>query len=229
MKKILLIEDDPKIAEIERDYLEANDFAVSWLTDGKEGLTTALEGDWALILLDVMLPGMDGFQICREIRKRKEIPVLMVTARQEEIDILRGLGLGANDYIMMPFNPNEVVARVRAHIQRYECIMEHSGQSSPIIRSGILEIQPDAYRVLVRGEEVNLTHREFEVLAFLAQNPNVVFSREALFEKIWGYDALGETATVMVHINRIREKIEPDPAHPVYLETVRGAGYRFRK
>lgn len=229
MKKILLIEDDPKIAEIERDYLEANDFAVSWLTDGKEGLTTALEGDWALILLDVMLPGMDGFQICREIRKRKEIPVLMVTARQEEIDILRGLGLGANDYIMKPFNPNEVVARVRAHIQRYECIMEHSGQSSPIIRSGILEIQPDAYRVLVRGEEVNLTHREFEVLAFLAQNPNVVFSREALFEKIWGYDALGETATVMVHINRIREKIEPDPAHPVYLETVRGAGYRFRK
>ena len=229
MKKILLIEDDPKIAEIERDYLEANDFAVSWLTDGKEGLTTALEGDWALILLDVMLPGMDGFQICREIRKRKEIPVLMVTARQEEIDILRGLGLGANDYIMKPFNPNEVVARVRAHIQRYECIMEHSGQSSPIIRSGILEIQPDAYRVLVRGEAVNLTHREFEVLAFLAQNPNVVFSREALFEKIWGYDALGETATVMVHINRIREKIEPDPAHPVYLETVRGAGYRFRK
>ena len=229
MKKILLIEDDPKIAEIERDYLEANDFAVSWLTDGKEGLTTALEGDWALILLDVMLPGMDGFQICREIRKRKEIPVLMVTARQEEIDILRGLGLGANDYIMKPFNPNELVARVRAHIQRYERIMEYSGQSSPIIRSGILEIQPDAYRVLVRGEEVNLTHREFEVLAFLAQNPNIVFSREALFEKIWGYDALGETATVMVHINRIREKIEPDPAHPVYLETVRGAGYRFRK
>ena len=229
MKKILLIEDDPKIAEIERDYLEANDFAVSWLTDGKEGLTTALEGDWALILLDVMLPGMDGFQICREIRKRKEIPVLMVTARQEEIDILRGLGLGANDYIMKPFNPNELVARVRAHIQRYERIMEHSGQSSPIIRSGILEIQPDAYRVLVRGEEVNLTHREFEVLAFLAQNPNIVFSREALFEKIWRYDALGETATVMVHINRIREKIEPDPAHPVYLETVRGAGYRFRK
>ena len=229
MKKILLIEDDPKIAEIERDYLEANDFAVRWLTDGKEGLTTALEGDWALILLDVMLPGMDGFQICREIRKRKEIPVLMVTARQEEIDILRGLGLGANDYIMKPFNPNELVARVRAHIQRYERIMEHSRQSSPIIRSGILEIQPDAYRVLVRGEEVNLTHREFEVLAFLAQNPNIVFSREALFEKIWGYDALGETATVMVHINRIREKIEPDPVHPVYLETVRGAGYRFRK
>lgn len=229
MKTILLIEDDPKIAEIERDYLEANDFAVHWVTDGKDGLAKALEEDWALILLDVMLSGLDGFQICREIRKKKEIPILMVTARQEEIDVLRGLGLGANDYIMKPFNPNELVARVRAQIQRYERIMEHAGQNHPSIRSGILEIQPEAHRVFVHGEEITLTHREFEVLAFLAQNPNMVFSREALFEKIWGYDALGETATVMVHINRIREKIEPDPAHPIYLETVRGAGYRFRK
>ncbi len=207
MKKILLIEDDPKIAEIERDYLEANDFSVTWNTDGKKGLALALEGEYDLILLDVMLPGMDGFQICREIR----------------------LGIGANDYIMKPFNPNELVARVRANIQRYERLMDSTAQKRSVIRSGDLEIYPEAYRVLVRGQEINLTHREFDVLCFLAQNSNIVFSREALFEKIWGYDSLGETATVIVHINRIREKIEPDPAHPVYLETVRGAGYRFRR
>ena len=168
MKKILLIEDDPKIAEIERDYLEANDFSVTWNTDGKKGLALALEGEYDLILLDVMLPGMDGFQICREIRKEKETPLLMVTARQDEIDILRGLGIGANDYIMKPFNPNELVARVRANIQRYERLMNNAAQKMSVIRSGDLGIYPEAYRVLARGQEINLTHREFDVLCFLA-------------------------------------------------------------
>ena len=228
MKQILLVEDDPKIAEIESDYLEANGFAVTHCADGKEGLTRALAAEYALILLDVMLPGLDGFQICREIRKKKETPILMVTARQEEIDILRGLGMGANDYIMKPFNPNELVARVRAHIQRYEKLTGGE-MAEKTIRVGALEVQPETYRVFVEGEEVRLARREFEVLCFLAENPNHVFDRETLFEKVWGYDAMGDSATVMVHINRIREKIEKDPAHPIYIETVRGAGYRFRK
>ena len=228
MKQLLLIEDDPKIAEIERDYLEANGFSVTHIADGKDGLAHALEKDYALILLDVMLPRLDGFSICRAIRREKETPILMVTARQEEIDILRGLGMGANDYIMKPFNPNELVARVRAHIERYEKLTGRA-EAARAICVGALKIEPDTYRVFVAGKEVRLARRAFELLRFLAENPNHVFDRETLFEKVWGCDAMGDNATVMVHINRIREKIEKAPAHPVYIETVRGAGYRFRK
>ncbi|RGS70262.1 response regulator transcription factor [Mitsuokella sp. AF21-1AC] len=229
MKTILIVEDDDKIAEIEQDYLQANGFATERSSDGRKGLSMALQGDYALILLDIMLPGLDGFAICQELRRKKETPVLMVTARQEEVDILKGLGAGADDYIMKPFNPNELVARVKSHIRRFESIIASSRPHVHVIRCGDLEIQQDAYRVLLRGKEIPFTRREFEVLSFLAENPDIIFSRETLFEKVWGCEAMGDSATVMVHINRIREKIEDDPAHPKYLETVRGVGYRFRR
>ena len=187
MKQLLLIEDDPKIAEIERDYLEANGFSVTHIADGKDGLAHALEKDYALILLDVMLQRLDGFSICRAIRREKETPILMVTARQEEIDILRGLGMGANDYIMKPFNPNELVARVRAHIERYEKLTGRA-EAARAICIGALKIEPDTYRVFVAGKEVRLARRAFELLCFLAENPNHVFDRETLFEKVWGCD-----------------------------------------
>ena len=229
MKTILIVEDDDKIAEIEQDYLQANGFATERSSDGRKGLSMALQGDYALILLDIMLPGLDGFAICQELRRKKETPVLMVTARQEEVDILKGHGAGADDYIMKPFNPNELVARVKSHIRRFESIIASSRPHVHVIRCGDLEIQQDAYRVLLRGKEIPFTRREFEVLSFLAENPDIIFSRETLFEKVWGCEAMGDSATVMVHINRIREKIEDDPAHPKYLETVRGVGYRFRR
>lgn len=229
METILIVEDDDKIAEIEQDYLQANGFATERSSDGRKGLSMALQGDYALILLDIMLPGLDGFAICQELRRKKETPVLMVTARQEEVDILKGLGAGADDYIMKPFNPNELVARVKSHIRRFESIIASSRPHVHVIRCGDLEIQQDAYRVLLRGKEIPFTRREFEVLSFLAENPDIIFSRETLFEKVWGCEAMGDSATVMVHINRIREKIEDDPAHPKYLETVRGVGYRFRR
>ena len=229
MKKILLIEDDKGIAELERDYLEASDFAVEIVMDGRDGLRKALAETYDLLLLDIMLPGVDGFQICREVRKVRETPILMVSAKREDIDKIRGLGLGADDYIIKPFSPGELVARVKAHLVRYERLTKgRSGRQPKILQAGELEIQLETHRVYVDGKEVVLTHREFELLAFLAENPGIVFSRDKLFERVWGFDAVGDTATVMVHVNRIREKIEPDPAKPIYIETVWGAGYRFQ-
>ena len=228
MKRILIIEDDKAIAELERDYLEANDFSVEIISDGKKGEEKALAEGFDLILLDLMLPSADGFAVCRAIRKEKDTPILMVSARQEEIDKVRGLGLGADDYIVKPFSPNELVARVKAHIARYERLTQKTTQASNSIFTGDLEIQPEARRVFTGGKEVSLTRREFDLLLFFAQNPGIAFSKDKLFDRIWGMDALGDTATVMVHINRIREKIEPNPATPVYIETVWGIGYRFR-
>lgn len=225
-KKILLIEDDEKISEIERDYLEANNFEVEVISDGKIGLETAVKTEYALIILDIMLPGVDGFQICREIRKSKETPILIVSAKREDIDKIRALGLGADDYVIKPFSPNELTTRVRAHISRYERLTRKAENKS--LHFGDLEIQPESRRVFSAGKEVTLKNKEFELLLFLAENPNIVFSKDRLFDRIWGMDALGDTATVMVHINRIREKIEPVPANPRYIETVWGAGYRFK-
>lgn len=232
MKRILIIEDDLGIAELERDYLEANGFAVAIETDGAAGEKKALNEAYDLILLDIMLPGRDGFQLCRTIREKKDIPILMVSARQEDIDKIRGLGLGADDYIIKPFSPTELVARVKAHITRYERLTGKAQQKAAdgeVLRSGDLEIYVDKHRVYVKGQEISLTNREFELLVFLAKHPGLVFSRDRLFERVWGLDAEGDTATVMVHINRIREKIEPDPAKPIYIETVWGAGYRFKE
>ena len=230
MKQILIIEDNQEITELERDYLEANGFAVDIAGDGIAGLQKALTGNHALMLLDIMLPRMDGFQVCREIRAQKEVPILMVSAKREDIDKIRGLGLGADDYIIKPFSPSELVARVKAHISRYERLTNHNAENTKdaaALRCGELEIQLQKHRVYISEKEVTLTNREFELLVFLAKNPGIVFSRERLFDRVWGLDAIGDTATVMVHINRIREKIEPDPARPIYIETVWGAGYRF--
>ena len=226
MKKVLIIEDDEKITEIERDYLEANDFEVEMTSNGNEGLEKAMSNDYDLILLDIMLPGLDGFQICRSIRKVKETPILMVSAKREEVDKIRGLGLGADDYIVKPFSPSELVARVKSHIARYERLTGGKNQAN-ILTFDDLEINLDAHRVSVAGNEVVLANREFELLSFLAQNPNIVFSRERIFERIWGLEALGDSATVTVHINRIRDKIESNPNKPHYIETVWGSGYRF--
>ena len=228
-KKILVVEDEKNIAELERDYLEANGYEVEIALDGKSGLDRALESDFDLVILDVMLPGIDGFEVFLQIRKSKECPVLMVSAKKDEIDKIRGLGLGADDYITKPFSPSELVARVTAHISRYERLTSKGEEPvNYVINIGNLSIDKNARRVFINDEEVSLTNKEFDLLVFLASNPNVVFSKDTIFDKIWGLDAIGETSTVTVHINRIREKIEDDSSNPQYIETVWGAGYRFK-
>ena len=246
MKSILIIEDNEDIRELERDYLEAEGFAVDLAADGRQGLRAALAEEpfagalhapYDLIVLDLMLPELDGFSICREIRAQSEVPILMATAKREDIDKIRGLGLGADDYLVKPFSPYEFVARVKARIARYARVSEAArrggaaaeigAEAAPPIVRGDLVIDTARRRVTERGREVALTNLEFELLAFLAQHPGIVFSREHLFTSVWGLDAVGDNATVMVHIGHIREKIEPDPARPIYIETVRGAGYRF--
>lgn len=229
MKHILIIEDDKAIAELERDYLEINGFKIEIAADGDEGLKIATSKDFDLILLDLMLPGKNGFELCREIRTKTEIPILMVTAKKESIDKIRGLGLGADDYIVKPFDPAELVARVNAHLSRYERLTSADKPSSQVeIIVGKLRILPKAWRVYVGDEEIKLTTKEFELLLFLATNPNIVFTKETLFSRIWGMNAMGDVATVIVHINRLREKIEEDSGDPSYIETIWGAGYRFK-
>lgn len=233
MSKILIVEDDHDIAALEADYLEANGYEVELADNGKDGLSMALENSYDLLLLDVMLPGADGFEICKAVRKEKDIPILLVTAKLESVDKVRGLGLGADDYIIKPFDPTELVARVKSHLSRYDRLtnrQDGAGESEfreQWLDFGRLKIGVNSYKVLVGGEEVRLTNKEFELLRFLATNPNIVFSKETLFDRIWGMDSMGDTATVTVHINHIREKIESDPAKPQYIGTVWGAGYRF--
>lgn len=229
MKHILIIEDDKAIAELERDYLEISGFDTEIAMDGKVGLKLVENNEYNLILLDLMLPNIDGFELCREIRKKRDIPILMVTAKKESIDKIRGLGLGADDYIVKPFDPAELVARVNAHLSRYDRLtsIERSTSQREIVVDK-LRILPDAWRVYLGNEEIKLTNKEFELLLFLASNPNIVFTKERLFDRIWGMDAMGDMATVIVHINRLREKIEIDSGNPNYIETVWGAGYRFK-
>jgi len=228
MKRILIVEDDSAIRELEQDYLEAADFSVDTAGEGRKGRQMALDGDYDLIVLDIMLPFVDGFTICQAVRAQKEIPILFVTAKQEDGDKIRGLGYGADDYIVKPFSPTEFVARVRAHLARYERLTGEKEKQHRSLVFGLLEILPEEHRVFRGGEEISLTHREFELLLFLAENAGLVFSMDVIFEKVWGLDAIGDTATVRVHINRLREKIEPHPQKPVYIETVWGAGYRFK-
>ena len=226
MDKILIIEDDVAIAEIERDYLELDGFAVEIAADGNVGLERGLSGEHSLILLDLMLPGMDGFAICRALREQIDVPILMVTAQQEDIDKSRGLGLGADDYIEKPFSPSVLVARVKAHLARYRRLTG-SERTSGEIQIGGIRLNEETHRVYVDGREVELTNKEYELLLFFMLNVDVVFSREQLYERIWGWDAMGDSATVAVHINRLRKKIEQDPANPRYIVSVWGAGYRF--
>ena len=227
MEKILIIEDDTAIAHIERDYLELNNFQVEIAADGMTGLNRGLSGEFQLILLDLMLPGMDGFSLCRRLREKLDIPILMVTARQEDIDKIRGLGLGADDYIEKPFSPNVLVARVKANLAQYNRLLGSRKTPAEIIL-GAVRLNTETHRVFVGDEEVKLKNKEYELLLFLMLHVDIVFDRETLYEKVWGLEAMGDNATVAVHINRLREKIEQDPANPRYIETVWGAGYRFR-
>lgn len=228
MKKILIIEDDSSIAELQKDYLELDEFKVTICTDGIRGLDTLNKEDFDLLILDIMLPKIDGYTILRNIRDKKDIPVLLVSARKEEIHKIKGFTLGADDYITKPFSPSELVARVKSHIRNYERIKNKFVKKRSCISIRGLEIFKDSRQVFVNGNEVDLAQKEFELLAYMAENPNRVFSRENLFEKIWGLDSLGDNATVTVHIRRIREKIETIPSDPQYIETVWGAGYRIR-
>ena len=236
MKCVLIAEDDKEIAAIEKDYLEINNIEAEIACDGNMALEMMQKRQYDLILLDVMMPHKDGFSLCKEIRNTCDVPILMVTARTESVDRVLGLGFGADDYISKPFDPVELVARVKSHLARYERLTGGNREkrssdleSEEAIVVDDLHIITHGYKVYVRGEEVKLTTREFELLLFLASNPNIVFSKEKLFEKIWGYDYIGDNATVTVHINRIRTKIEKDSSNPQYIDTVWGAGYRFNK
>lgn len=222
MKKILIIEDDRSIAELERDYLEINDFKCEIAARGTTGLEMALAENYDLIIIDIMLPGMDGFEVITELRKKKQTPVIFLSARSGDIDKIRGLGLGADDYMTKPFSPNELVARVKAHISRHEALTSNSGD---VITTGSLVIDKDAHKVTVEGAEISFTAKEYDLLLFLAQNPNRIFSKEVLFDKIWGLDAVGDVSTVTVHIQRVREKINMKNEN--HIETVWGVGYRF--
>lgn len=231
MKKILVIEDDLNIQELEKDYLEANNFAVQTASDGKEGLALALEEDFDLILLDIMLPEIDGLDICRRVREHKDIPILLVSAKKDDLDKIKGLGFGADDYIVKPFSPSELVARVIAHLSRYQRLTakEPAKKFAPLVEIDNLKLDGNSRRAFINGEELLLTNKEFDLLYYLASGPNTVFSKEKLFSEIWKYDAIGETSTVTVHVNRIREKIkEIDPTLD-YIHTVWGKGYRFNK
>lgn len=231
MEKILIAEDDRKIAELERDYLESNGYETFLLEDGAQVIPELKRGGYDLVLLDIMLPGCDGYEICRTVRNEIDIPILMVTARAEAVDVIRGLGLGADDYITKPFDPSQLVARVRSHLKRYARLTagkkEETKETNGRITVQDVVIEPKTWKVWKGNTELKLPNREFELLRFLMENPNIVFSKEELFEKIWGFDYVSDAATVSVHINRLREKIEDDTRNPQIIETVWGAGYRL--
>ena len=227
MGKILIIEDDPAIADIERDYLELSGFDAVVAADGETGLALALEGGIDLVLLDLMLPGLDGFSVCRRLREASDIPILLVTARSEDVDKIRGLGYGADDYVEKPFSPSVLVARVKANLAQYKRLKAVEAPPAGEVTAGTLRIDTDARRVFDGDEELQLKNKEYELLLFLARHPNQVFSREDLYELIWGLESMGDNVTVAVHVNRLREKIEADPANPRYIQTVWGVGYKF--
>jgi len=228
MKKILIIEDDQDIAELQRDYLEANGFQVDIEDDGYRGLKKALEGSFDLFILDLMLPSQNGYDICRFIRKQKDTPILMISAKREDIDKIRGLGLGADDYMVKPFSPSEMVARVKAHLARYDRLVSKEVDNKRKLLLGTMMIDMDDRRVYIEKKEVTFTTKEYDLLLFFVKNPNHVFSKDELFEEIWGINAYGDVSTVTVHIRKIREKIEMDSSKPQYIETIWGVGYRLK-
>lgn len=232
MSRILIAEDDEKIAQLERDYLESNGYETDLIADGSKVILQLRKQEYDLLLLDIMLPGCSGYDICRQIRDEIDVPILMVTARTEAVDVIRGLGLGADDYITKPFEPSQLVARVRSHLKRYERLTKDhrrdAGNTERIYVQDLI-IEPQNWKAWKGETELKFPNREFELLCFLAENPNIVFSKEALFEKIWGFDYVSDAATVSVHINRLREKIEDDARNPKIIETVWGAGYRLNR
>ena len=231
MERVLIIEDDELIAELERDYLEANGYETDLAFDGITGEQKAKTEKYDAILLDVMLPGKTGFDVCRELRKSLRLPIIMVTAKKEDIDKIRGLGLGADDYLVKPFSPAELVARVKSHIYIHNLLSsaeKEEEQQETEITYRNLTILPKSRRVYLDKKEVILVNKEFELLLFLAENPNLVFSKDTLFDRVWGMDSLGDAATVTVHINRLRDKLGENESKNQFIETVWGAGYRFR-
>ena len=228
MSKILIIEDEESIADLEKDYLEMSGYEVVIENDGTKGLEAALSEDVDLVILDLMLPGVDGYDICKQVREEKNIPIIMVSAKKDDIDKIRGLGLGADDYMTKPFSPSELVARVKAHLSRYERLIGSNHKSNDMVEIRGIKIDKTARRVYVNGEEKIFTTKEFDLLTFLAENPNHVYTKEELFREIWDMDSIGDIATVTVHIKKIREKIEFDTSKPQYIETIWGVGYRFK-
>lgn len=228
MSRILIVEDEVAIADLEKDYLELSGFEVEIENDGKSGLERALNEDFDLFILDLMLPEVDGFEICKQIREKKNTPILMVSAKKDDIDKIRGLGLGADDYVTKPFSPSELVARVKAHLARYERLIGSNTVENDIVEIRGIKIDKTARRVWVNGEERQFTTKEFDLLTFLAENPNHVFTKEELFRKIWDMESIGDIATVTVHIKKIREKIEMNTNKPQHIETIWGVGYRFK-
>ncbi|MBO5451651.1 MAG: response regulator transcription factor [Lachnospiraceae bacterium] len=228
MSKILIIEDEEAIAELEKDYLEMSGYEVLIENDGTKGLQVALKESIDLLVLDLMLPGVDGYEICKQVREEKNIPILMVSAKKDDIDKIRGLGLGADDYMTKPFSPSELVARVKAHLSRYERLVGSTQKSNDIVEIRGIKIDKTARRVFINGEEKIFTTKEFDLLTFLAENPNHVFTKDELFREIWDMESIGDIATVTVHIKKIREKIEFDTSKPQYIETIWGVGYRFK-
>ena len=228
MSRILIVEDEVAIADLEKDYLELSGFEVEIENDGTKGLERALHEEFDLFILDLMLPGVDGFEICKKIREIKNTPILMVSAKKDDIDKIRGLGLGADDYVTKPFSPSELVARVKAHLARYERLIGSNMPQNDIIEIRGIKIDKTARRVWVNGEEKQFTTKEFDLLTFLAENPNHVFTKEELFRKIWDMESIGDISTVTVHIKKIREKIEMNTNKPQYIETIWGVGYRFK-
>ena len=228
MSKILIVEDEEAIADLEKDYLELSGFEVEVANEGTLGLEKALSGEYDLFILDLMLPGVDGFEICRKIRDEKNTPIIMVSAKKDDIDKIRGLGLGADDYMTKPFSPSELVARVKAHLARYDRLIGSAAEKNKIIEIRGLKIDTTARRVWVNGEEKTFTTKEFDLLAFLAAHPNHVYTKDDLFREIWDMESVGDIATVTVHIKKIREKIELDTSNPQYIETIWCVGYRFK-
>ena len=228
MSKILIVEDEAAIADLERDYLELSGFEVEVANDGQTGLDKALNEDYDLVILDLMLPGVDGFEICRKVRAEKNTPIIMVSAKKDDIDKIRGLGLGADDYMTKPFSPSELVARVKAHMARYERLIGSVREENKVIEIRGLKIDTTARRVWVNGEEKTFTTKEFDLLTFLASHPNHVYTKDELFSEIWDMESIGDIATVTVHIKKIREKVEFDTSKPQYIETIWGVGYRFK-
>jgi DNA-binding response OmpR family regulator len=228
-KRILIVEDDESILQLERDYLEANGFTVEDAQNGAAGLEKALSGNFDLLLLDVMLPKISGLEICKRVRETSNTPIIFVSAKRDDIDKIKGLGLGADDYIVKPFSPSELAARVIAHIKRYERLVGANAPTSTVIEIGSLKIDKNARRVFVNGAEITLTNKEFDLLTCLAEEPDKIFSKEELFEKIWQYDSMGETSTVTVHVNRVRDKLFAADKNFEGVNTVWGRGYRFNK
>ena len=229
MPKILIIEDDPDISAIERDYLVLSGYEVDIRSDGAAGLAAALSEDYDLLLLDLMLPGTDGFTICRAVREKKDIPILMVMALGKDVDKIRGLGFGADDYIEKPFSPSVLVARVKAHLAQYQRLKPRPAEKPRLLTVGPLTADPEQRLIRKNGRELALKNKEYELPLFLMRHPGQVFSREDLYELIWGLESMGDNVTVAVHVNRLREKIEDDPAHPELLRTVWGVGYHLSR